>query len=160
VGILAALTPKPQIVLLPLLVNDWCYPGTPTVWSTFQANYRVLVQSVIDAGMIPVLVKETDLDPQNYDRSDGRYYPTFVAEMDVIAAEFGGLAVIDTYTQSHNFVVASGGNYKASGIMSALDPSFSVHPNVTGHSMVFQQWQTFFGTVTNAQIKTCNIIMQ
>lgn len=132
VAAMAALTPKPTHVFIPLQVNDRGkddinFPGSveKIPWATFISNTYAIVQAVIDAGMTPILVKEintpfragtgwwwieNEYTGTGAPAGNHHGWSEYMAQVDVIANDArwagtalgGAVEVIDTYTPSLN----------------------------------------------------------
>jgi lysophospholipase L1-like esterase len=112
VAALAALSPKPDIVIISIGINDWKYGHQYDHFATWAANMRTLVSQVLANGMLPVLVKQHyiyewdvpgTLSPDQW--TIGANWATWQSEYDVIAAEHvaDGVRVIDVYTPSVSY---------------------------------------------------------
>ena len=125
-GVIAA-KPAYDVAFVPFQINDFAH-GLP--WETYQANMRTIVQRLKDAGIVPVLVKENDINRPGWDR--------FMAEVDVVAAE-KAVGVIDTYTPFHAAAVKAGGILE-----SKLLHDHNLHPNQAGHDLMFKAYEEWF----------------
>jgi lysophospholipase L1-like esterase len=121
----------PDVVFLPLQVNDFLLQrGT---FAAFQANTRAMVQRLLDAKILPVLVKE------NYilENADGVRFQRFIDEVDLIARE-RGIPVIDSYTPFRDAIQST-----STSVNKNLYND-NVHPNGAGHALIFKQYSDFF----------------
>lgn len=117
-----ALNPKPDVVFIPLQVND---PNHGLTIQTFAKNTRQIVSFIQSQGIEPVIVKE------NYTRIDG--YPKFVSCAGAIARDMG-VEVIDTYTPSRG----------RDDLLSDY-----AHPNDDGHRLIFEQYRKWLSSDGN-----------
>jgi lysophospholipase L1-like esterase len=122
-----ATKPAYDVAFVPFQINDLGH-GLP--WETYQANMRTIVQRLKDAGIVPVLVKENDINRPGWAR--------YMAEVDVAAAE-KSVAVIDTYTPFHAVGVKAGGI-----VSSGLLHDHNLHPNQAGHDLMFKAYEEWF----------------
>lgn len=120
------LSPKPDVVFIPLQVNDANHGLTV---QTFATNTRRLVSFIKGQGIEPVIVKE------NYTRING--YPKFVSCAGAIAKEMG-IEVIDTYTPSRG----------RDDLLSDY-----AHPNDLGHKLIFDQYQKWLTSKPGSSIE-------
>lgn len=132
--VLASLSQTPDLVFIPLQIND---ANHEIPISVFAKNTRQLLTSVTENGSAPVIVKE------NY--AEIEKYPRYVACAGEIAREFE-VPVIDTYTPTlgRNDLLRD-----------------YAHPNQAGHQVIFDQYKTWLsssGTQQPAEINpdACN----
>lgn len=120
-AVIRELTPKPDVVFVPLQIND---ANHQLAVQTFASNTRRLVSSIRAAGIEPVIVKENAADIVGY--------PRFVACAGELAREMK-VAVIDTYTPTAG----------RKGLMSDY-----AHPNEAGHQVIFEQYKAWLSDGT------------
>ncbi|WP_044874984.1 SGNH/GDSL hydrolase family protein [Pseudomonas sp. LFM046] len=112
-----AMKPYPDVVFLPLQINDALHGLS---LDTFVKNTDLIINRLRGAGIAVVMVKE------NFARIPT--YQQFVAEVDHIA-ERHGLAVIDSYTPFGD----------GKGVLADY-----AHPNSAGHELIFEQYKKWF----------------
>lgn len=117
VEVILEMRPKPDVVFIPLQINDANHKIPLTV---FYKNTIKIVDSLQAEGIDTVLVKE------NYTHLDG--YSAYIDMVDIIAGE-KNVPVIDTYTPSLG---------KPDLLFDAL------HPNDKGHELIFNQYRNWF----------------
>lgn len=110
------LSPKPDIVFIPLQVNDANHLISLPV---FEANTRRLVGSIREADIEPVIVKENDTAIKDYE-----LYQARVSEI----AKDMKVEVIDTYTPTR--------------ARPDLRSDYA-HPNDAGHQVIFEQYRNW-----------------
>ena len=111
------MSPKPDVVFVPLQIND---ANHNIQLSVFYKNTSIIVDSSESAGIDVVLVKE------NFVRIEG--YSDYIDMVDTIARE-QNVSVIDTYTPSLG----------RSDIL-----FYYAHPNDKGHKLIFEQYRNWF----------------
>lgn len=114
--VIESLIPKPDVVFIPLQVND---ANHLIPLSVFDSNTRRLVSFIQKAGIEPVIVKENDTRIKDYD-----LYQSHVSN---IAKEMK-VEVIDTYTPTR-------------GRPDLL--SDYAHVNDAGHKIIFDQYRNW-----------------
>lgn len=112
--IIQGLSPKPDVVFIPLQVNDANHLISLPV---FAANTRRLVSFIEQAGIQPVIVKENDTEIKDFSR--------YIACVSEIAREMK-VEVIDTYTPTRG----------RPELMSDY-----AHENDAGHRVIFDQYK-------------------
>jgi hypothetical protein len=122
-----ATVPKYDAAFVALQINDLAH-GLPL--ETFAANTRTIVQRLMDAGIVPILVKENDINRPGFE--------PFIAEIDVIAKE-KSLGVVDTYTPFHQAGIVNKGM-----VSSGLLHDYNLHPNQAGHDLMFKAYAEWF----------------
>lgn len=141
-------------VFLPLVVND-CNHNLGV--STFVNNTTTIVNRLLAAGILPILVKESDLDQSNMWNTPGvdySHYPNYIAAVDTVANSYsaGSVGVVDTYTPTHNAIMAHGG-YSGDA---SMGPTVRVlwdygtelsanhwpglHPTQVGHNLIYNAY--------------------
>jgi hypothetical protein len=123
---------SPDVVFLPLQVNDFLLHRRN--FAAFQSNTRTMVQRFLDAGILPVLVKENFL----LESVAGLDFETYIHEVDAISVE-KAIPVIDTYTAFRDVMTSSPSNVSDKNIYND-----NVHPNGPGHTLIFHQYRKFF----------------
>ncbi|WP_137972423.1 SGNH/GDSL hydrolase family protein [Pseudomonas sp. F(2018)] len=114
--VIRSLSPKPDIVFIPLQVND---PNHQLSVQTFANNTRRIVSSIKEAGIEAVIVRENATEIPGY--------PRFVACASELAREMR-VGVIDTYTPTLG----------RADLMSDY-----AHPNEAGHRVIFEQYRAW-----------------
>jgi hypothetical protein len=143
---LAALTPKIDIIILALGIND--AKGGQNRFPSYAANMRQLVRKAIAHDILPVLVKEHPIGNWTMGTPDTwslmSYWPRFVGELDVIVseAEFApyNIPIIDLYGAMSPF-----------DIKLMYDP---FHPNAAGYAIMFKAYSEAFDNVVTPSTPT------
>lgn len=110
------LSPKPDVVFIPLQVNDANHLIPLPV---FEANTRRLIGSIRDSGIEPVLVKENDVDIKDY--------PLYIGRVSKIAQDMK-VEVIDTWTPTRG--------------KPELRADYA-HVNDAGQKVIFEQYRNW-----------------
>jgi lysophospholipase L1-like esterase len=117
---------QPDAVILPLQINE-ALIGGGIYW---KSEAVVLINQILDAGWLPILMKENDLyDPAALNRS-GFY--EIISAVDEIA-DIYGLGVIDAFTPFKKALDAVDRSWEASELF--WD---NLHPNQAGHDLLFE----------------------
>ncbi len=128
-----AIAQRPDVVFLAVQINDLQIGRT--TFTQFQANTRAMVQTLLNAGLTPVLVKENDVP---YGVNGGKFMADYAAEIDAVAVE-KKVAVVDCYSVFHTALKAAGGDAMATGAYHDV-----IHPNGQGHQLLFNQFSAYF----------------
>lgn len=118
--VIQGLSPKPDVVFIPLQVNDANHLISVPV---FEANTRRLVGSIREAGIEPVIVKENDTAIKDYE--------LYQARVSAIAREMK-VEVIDTYTPTRG--------------RPELRSDYA-HVNDAGHQVIFDQYRSWLTSI-------------
>jgi lysophospholipase L1-like esterase len=136
VALLAAQTPKPDVVFIAMGINS----AKNGQFSDHASSCRILVNQCISNGMLPILVKEHaicawdytySLSPDQWTPLSG--WDSYINEMDVIAGENIGVPVINLYGNSTPF-----------DITHMYDP---FHPSNLGYAHLFSVYQAAMTTL-------------
>ncbi len=138
VSCLADKIPKPDIVVIPLQINDASH--SLEIWAQ---NTTALIDDIRAHGMSPVIMKENDIDPIDIVGINGMdtvtqsipARPWFYDIMNSVDtfAEIENVPVIDAFAITHPLMQKAGiGNYAGSGYLHDF-----VHPNQHGHDLMF-----------------------
>lgn len=130
IGNVIATSPRYDVAFLPFQINDLSHE---LAFESFKTNQRTMVGRLIEAGIVPVLVKENPVDKPYWLPQ----WTRFMAEIDAIAADTGA-GVIDTYTPFLAAIEAGGGFRKAPLLHDYL------HPNQAGHDIMFRAYAAWF----------------
>jgi lysophospholipase L1-like esterase len=127
--------PDYDLAFLPLVINDAKNGNVPK-----DGEYIVSFQKVIDRlvarGIVPVLVKENDID-RLLETRFGVPYEAYMDIVDQLAAR-NGLSVVDGFTPFRAAVIAGGG-LEASGLMADV-----FHPSQAGHDILAKAYERWF----------------
>jgi lysophospholipase L1-like esterase len=135
---IALRVPKPDIILIPLQIND--SKGSVADYNRY---LDILVQQIRALNMIPVIVKENAIDPIDIFGVNGinsithrsperRYFYSIMNAVDTIAIK-ENIEVVDFFSPTKKIISKKNiGESNTSGIMWDY-----LHPNQAGHDLMF-----------------------
>jgi len=150
-------TVKPDIVLVPLQVNDWGH-GLGLTW--FNTHYAQILDTLIaglpNAAIVVVIESpvynrsQVTTNPSNYNvdivnESGGKYFYDSARSM----AQSRSLAIMDLNTGLDTLAkAATGADYGTklynTGLMADGSPNYPIHPNQAGHDLMASAAISFF----------------